>query len=225
MTASQHRAGFKRWLSSSLLVLLAALVAHWLFAIWPWPEYRGASVLESLLQEDVARLEPMLNDQFMLLIRWIWGQVYQVFFVWTGLDWLVDRAFDPRPINEVGGEAFRTIVLAFWKYLLEPLYWSLQLISLRVTVLFSVLPLFLVAALIGSVNGWVGRYLRRTGGGKESGYIYHRVKQGYWICMAGCWALYLVPPYSMDPRWLLPPFLLATLVLSWALVHWFKKQL
>lgn len=182
-------------------------------------------MLEQVLRHDIARLQPLVTERFVALLQWVMAAIYQVFFVWTGLDWLVGRAMDPRPIDEIGGEAFRSLVLAAWNYFLEPFYYSLQILAVRISVLFSALPLFGLAAGIGAVNGWVGRYLRRTGGGKESGYIYHRVKQSLWWAMAGCWAVYLVPPYSLDPRWLLPPFLLATLMLSWMVVHWFKKRL
>lgn len=222
---SKPRTGFKRWLWSSFWVLLLALVVHVTYAVWPWPEFRGGAALEAVLRRDWARLSPLMSEPFTDLLQLLMQGVYQVFFVFTGLDYLVGRALDPTPITDTGGEGLRVLVLTAWKYFLEPVYWSLQIITLRTAALFSLFPLFLVAGMVGAINGWIGRYLRRTGGGKESGYIYHRAKIGLWLCLSGIWVVYLIPPVSINLQLLLPPFLLSTLAGVWVVVHWFKKQL
>lgn len=219
------RTGFKLVFHSIFWTLVLAVAAHTLYAVWPLPEFRGAKVLETTLNADWARLSPLMNERFLSFVEVLYHWVYKVFFVFTGLDYLVTTALNPEEIKGAGGEGMRALVLQAWKYLLEPFYYSLQIMVLRSVALFSLLPLFIAAGLVGLINGYVGRYLRRTGGGKESGFIYHRAKIYLWLSFWGIWPVYLIPPISINLSLILIPFLVACLVLTWLASHWFKKQL
>ncbi|MGQ0530268.1 MAG: DUF4400 domain-containing protein, partial [Panacagrimonas sp.] len=77
----------------------------------------------------------------------------------------------------------------------------------RLAVLILSLPLLLLAAQGGFADGQVVWFLRRTGGGRESGFIYHRAKRAVAYSLVLSAAIYLIPPAVMNPRWVLPPLL------------------
>lgn len=109
--------------------------------------------------------------------------------------------------------------------LFESFYWSIQLIGLRLGVLLVSLPLFLMAAIGGAIDGGAAWYLRRTSVGRESGFIYHRAKFALWFAMFSLWALYLVPPVALDPRHVIPPFVAIFALTVRFSVSWFKKYI
>lgn len=222
---TKPRTGFKLIFYTVLSTLFFALVAHMAYAVWPLPEFRGARVLEATLNSDWAKLAPLMNENFLKLVSSLFDWVYKVFFVFTGLDYLVTTALHEEEIQGLGGEGMRSLVLQAWKYLIEPFYYSLQIIVLRSVALISLMPLFFAAGFAGFINGYVGRYLRRTGGGKESGFIYHRAKIWWWLAFWGIWPVYLLPPISINLSFLLLPFLVSCLAFTWLVTHWFKKQL
>ncbi|QIA03518.1 TIGR03747 family integrating conjugative element membrane protein [Pseudomonas fluorescens] len=75
----------------------------------------------------------------------------------------------------------------------------------RLLVLFLSLPLFIIAAFIGLVDGLVCRDIRRFGAGRESGYLYHRVKACLLPLATLPWVLYLAIPMSVDAGLILVP--------------------
>lgn len=222
---NKPRTGFRLVFHSIFWTLLFAVAVHIVYAIWPWPEYRGAKVLEEVLNAEWGSLAPLMNQDFLGLVEAVFNWAYKVFFVFTGLDYLVSTALSAEKIESTGGEGMRSLVLVAWKYFIEPFYFSLQLIVLRSITLISLSPLFFAAGFAGFINGYVGRYLRRTGGGKESGFIYHRGKIWWWLALWGIWPVYLIPPMNINLSLLLLPFLVAVLALTWLVSHWFKKQL
>lgn len=225
MAKKKPRTGFKLIVYTILWTLFLALLAHLAYAIWPLPEFRGAKALELTLHEDWAQLSALMNERFLSLVKAMFDLAYKVFFVFTGLDYLVSTALGEGEIDGLGSEGMRSLVLMGWKYVFEPFYYSLQIIVLRTVALISLLPLFITAGFAGFINGYVGRYLRRTGGGKESGFIYHRAKVWWWLAFWGIWPVYLIPPISINLSLLLVPFLVANLAFTWLVSHWFKKRL
>jgi integrating conjugative element membrane protein (TIGR03747 family) len=107
----------------------------------------------------------------------------------------------------------------------ETAYYSVQLLGLRLGVLVVSLPLFAVAGLGGFLDGLINWYLRRTGGGRESGFIYQRAKFALWGAVFLLWACYLVLPVALDPRWLIPPFVVLFGLGVRVATAWFKKYL
>ncbi|WP_237881374.1 TIGR03747 family integrating conjugative element membrane protein [Pseudomonas sp. PGPR40] len=75
----------------------------------------------------------------------------------------------------------------------------------RLLVLFLTLPLFVIAAFIGLVDGLVRRDIRRFGAGRESGYIYHRAKACVMPLITWPWVLYLALPMSVNAVLILLP--------------------
>src|SRR3546814_3269076 len=75
----------------------------------------------------------------------------------------------------------------------------------RLLVLCLTLPLFLMAAFVGLVDGLVRRDIRRFGAGRESGFIYHRARASLIPLAVLPWVTYLALPVSVNPLLILLP--------------------
>ena len=76
---------------------------------------------------------------------------------------------------------------------------------MRLLVLCLTLPLFLMAAFVGLVDGPVRRDIRRFGAGRESGFIYHRARASLIPLAVLPWVTYLALPVSVHPLLILLP--------------------
>lgn len=72
----------------------------------------------------------------------------------------------------------------------------LQDTLLRESIAVFALPAFLLACLLGLVDGLIRRDLRRWGGGRESSFIYHHAKRYTVWALTGGFALYLTWPFG-----------------------------
>lgn len=75
----------------------------------------------------------------------------------------------------------------------------------RLLVLCLMVPLLLLAAFVGLVDGLVRRDIRRFGAGRESGFVYHRAKAAVVPLLVLPWIVYLAMPVSLNPLLVLLP--------------------
>lgn len=69
-------------------------------------------------------------------------------------------------------------------------------VLLRMSVALFSFPAFLLACMVGVVDGLVRRDLRRWGGGRESSFVYHHAKRYTRWALTGGFALYLTWPFG-----------------------------
>ena len=88
------------------------------------------------------------------------------------------------------------------------------------------MPAFVLACLLGAVDGLVRRDLRRWGGGRESSLVYHRAKRFALWSLTGGFGLYLSWPFGgFNPAYMVLIFTaLVAISLSTTLAT-FKKYL
>lgn len=89
-------------------------------------------------------------------------------------------------------------------YLIAAAY-TLLVFLVRMLVLCLMLPLFLMTAFVGLVDGLVRRDIRRFGAGRESGFVFHRAKATLVPLLVLPWVIYLALPISMSPLLILLP--------------------
>lgn len=156
---------------------------------------------------DDAEAELFLDTSVALAYDWVFAK--------TSLgDWLSMTQKGPtaRVINS-GRVVIETAVLGF------------ELFAVRLAILVLSLPLFAAmggAAISDGIYGWL---MRRASGSRESGFIYHRAKRVGPASMIMLWVVYLAPPVPMDPRWVIPPFIVLFTVALRLRVSYFKKHL
>lgn len=69
-------------------------------------------------------------------------------------------------------------------------------VALRLSIALYALPAFVLACLVGAVDGLVRRDLRRWSGGRESSFIYHHAKRYTAWALTGGFGLYLTWPFG-----------------------------
>ena len=98
--------------------------------------------------------------------------------------------------------------------------------GLRLAIVVFALPAFVLACLLGAVDGLMRRDLRKWGGGRESSFIYHHAKATTYLALGGGFALYLAwPTGGFNPAYMVLVF---TALVAWSLsltLSSFKKYL
>lgn len=100
-----------------------------------------------------------------------------------------------------------------------------QLFGIRLAVLAMSVPMLLVAYGVAFADGLTQRAIRRSGGGRESGGLYHRAKYLQIGTIAFFIAGALLTPASLDTRWFWIPVSLAVAILARLQWTYCKKYL
>jgi integrating conjugative element membrane protein (TIGR03747 family) len=197
--ANQRRYSGILWLLLwGAIVMLATLVADCLYVMWPYPHGAlGVEAFQVQVRTEWAFLVNLCGERLPPLAATIYNGLHTVLFQWPGFDYMIARASDPSAMDS-GGEMMRKAVLntqPFWGSALA----GLQLFSIRVAVVGLSAPLCVGACIAGLADGLLSWYLRRTGGGRESGFVYHRAKRhaGHAILIVGF--VYLALPIQLNP--------------------------
>lgn len=128
------------------------------------------------------------------------------------------------PHVEVIRHAFSFAFESVRPYALAAGYTVLTFLA-RLLVIALTVPLYVLAALVGFIDGLVRRDLRRFSSGHESGFVYHRARSAILPAAILPWVIYLALPVSGSPLCiLLPGAILLALVINITAAH-FKKYL
>lgn len=130
-------------------------------------------------------------------------------FVKSGLlDWMSKAAAQARAPGQTGTRNFRYYLsrVYIWaeSYVIAAAFTTLTFL-VRLLVLTLTIPLFVMAIFVGLVDGLVRRDIRKVGAGRESGFIYHRVKASVIPLAVLPWVVYLALPISVHPLLILLP--------------------
>lgn len=87
-------------------------------------------------------------------------------------------------------------VMQFISKLLVVVMYVAMDVGLRLSIALYALPAFVLACLVGSVDGLVRRDLRRWSGGRESSFIYHHAKRYTSLALTSGFGLYLAWPFG-----------------------------
>ncbi|PTT88511.1 TIGR03747 family integrating conjugative element membrane protein, partial [Pelomonas sp. HMWF004] len=117
--------------------------------------------------------------------------------------------------SSILGEVSRFILISMF---------VLQDVLLRMSIALFALPAFLLACVLGAVDGLMRRDLRRWGGGRESSFVYHHAKKFAIWALTGGFVFYLSWPFGhFNPAYMVLIFtVLVAYTLSTALSA-FKK--
>ena len=128
------------------------------------------------------------------------------------------------PHIEVVRHTFSLAFESVKPYALAASYTVLTFLA-RLVVIALTIPLYLLAAFVGLLDGLVRRDLRRFSSAHESGFVYHRAKAAIVPAALLPWVTYLAMPVSVSPLLiLLPGAVLLTFAINVTAAH-FKKYL
>jgi integrating conjugative element membrane protein (TIGR03747 family) len=98
--------------------------------------------------------------------------------------------------------------------------------ALRLAIVLFALPAFVLATVLGVVDGLVRRDLRKWGGGRESSFVYHHAKALTYVAMGGGFSLYLAwPTGGFNPAYMVLVFTVLSAYFLSLTVSSFKKYL
>ncbi len=150
---------------------------------------------------------------------------YHYLFEWTHfvevLQWA--RA-DPRTMDSRLQAAVHRLVVPMAEFIVAAMTIT-QVFSVRLAILTLALPVFVLFALLGLVDGLVRRDLRRWGGGRESSFVYHHAKQVILPALVVAWVVYLALPFSLHPSVVILPFAALCALALAVTASTFKKYL
>lgn len=134
---------------------------------------------------------------------------YEWIFAKSGLlDWMSQASARARAPSHSDARDFRYYIsqVYVWSenYLIAAAFTTLTFI-VRLLILVLTLPLFVLAAFVGLVDGLVRRDIRKFGAGRESGFVYHRAKASLMPLAVLPWIVYLTLPISVHPLLVLLP--------------------
>jgi integrating conjugative element membrane protein (TIGR03747 family) len=193
--------------------LLLCILIEWVGMHLFWPE-QGWHHAQDMVHYELDQLSTYFTRSVVVeepgrtAHRLIEG-VYEWVFVKSGLlDWVQGASARAHADGQGTVRNFRHYVGKFYalseSYLIAAAY-TVLVFLVRLLVLCLVLPLFLMAAFVGLVDGLVRRDIRRFGAGRESGFIYHRAKATLMPLVVLPWAIYLALPTSVSPILILLP--------------------
>jgi len=206
MASEQHQnAGLLWGIKWFLFLMLGTLIVDFFYVLWPYPH--GGGDLEGFraaVRIEWIQLCDLGGDRYAKVAYALYDGFRTVLFRWPGIDYMIVRARDATPLDS-GSELMRRGVLGmetFWGVAET----GLKLFCARLAVIVICLPLILLVMLGGLVDGLVNWYRRRTGGGRESGFIYHRAKRHTAHALQLLGIVYILPPVNVDPVWSLSAY-------------------
>lgn len=194
------------WLVISLML---SIIIEWLGMIWFWPE-QGADHAKAVLAADQAYLNQQLYNESLVIRNDV------IVFTGEAVGWVSRQAWLEALLNNVPdiseGNFFSSLqrwgyepYQRFEDYLQASTYVTQTFVIRLVLILFS-LPIFLVAALVGGVDGLVERDLRRWGGGRESSNVFNLARRSVVPSFVAACVVYISLPFSINPVIVILPF-------------------
>ncbi|CRY82369.1 MULTISPECIES: TIGR03747 family integrating conjugative element membrane protein [Yersinia] len=214
-----------------LVSLLFSLIVEYIGIAFFWPELgaehsRAVMVTESGYFAEGFTRSLLLSAPVTTVSTWI-TVGYQWLFVNSGfMAWLqsAQTQHTGNAITDSLNVGGAWLIQVAREYLMASMYVTLVFL-MRVTILVLSVPLFVLVALVGIVDGMVRRDLRRYGAGYESSFLYHHAKRFVKPAVYIPCILYLSAPFSVYPNLLLlPAALLMGLAISVTMGS-FKKYL
>lgn len=192
-----------------MLSILIECAGMWLF--WPEQSWHHA---RDMLNFELAQLSTEFTRSALVqepgrTARMLVDEAYQWLFIKAGLTEDIQNASRRASAGAArANQDFRyylsVVYIRLEHYLIAAAYTALVFL-LRLFVLSMSLPLFLLAAFVGLVDGLVRRDLRRFSAGRESGFIYHRARASLMPLAVFPWVIYLALPVSVHPLLVLLP--------------------
>jgi integrating conjugative element membrane protein (TIGR03747 family) len=198
------------------------IVVEWLGQKFLWPQEGVRHSLATL--ETELRLLDEVQGGLLLERPTHWARraaadVHRAVYARAGADrWQAG----PRGPGEA--DLARSVLADAQDYLLAAVV-ATQVYVLRLGVLVAALPLFGIAGLLGIVDGLGQRDLRRYGGGRERGQVYHLARGLVVPLFTAPWVLYLSWPAPIRAPVVVLPFAALFGAAVWVLASSFKKYL
>ncbi len=206
----------------SIVIELAGM--HWLWPEQGWHHARDMLGYELNQISSTAR-SLIISDPGETAQRLVVATYDRIFIGSHILEWI--KRISESAQAEASHDLMRYLHLTdvhIEPYALAAVYTVLTVL-VRALLLCLTLPLFILAASIGLIDGLVRRDIRRFTAGRESGFVYHRGRASILPIAVLPWVTYLAMPISINPLFVLLPFAVLLGIAVDVTVGSFKKYL
>lgn len=199
------------WMVVALVINIVVEIAGIAFEWWELPGSQHARhvLLQELDWLNTDFKNSLGNPLFIALT--VSESFYQLLWVWNSDDW------GEAILGSIGSGSL-------YDYFRASL-WTVQVFAVRLIVILFSLPIFLAFGLVALTDGLLQRDLRRFGGGRESGYIWHHAMRFLKPSIIAPVIIYLGLPISIHPNLVVLPFAVIFSISVWIGAAWFKKYL
>ena len=210
--------------------LILSILVEWVGMIFWW-EDEGSRHSLNMLANEITFINEDFSKQVIVgyspadVIASVYQYVYGENDGTGKVDQLINWLNEPTTGNASMLEKYGKIgVNGVKDFMLSAVYVTL-VFTIRLSILFLSLPLFVLVAFIALVDGFAKRDVRRWENGRESGFRYHYAKK--WIAPSFfvTWIVYLSLPFSVHPNFIILPLALLIGFTIREAVSWFKKYL
>ena len=175
----------------------------------------GLMILKNTYAQEVQYLSTNIDSQTTLMISsWV-NLAYEYVFIKTGIHGYLYSG---------GNQLTGSLISGMWPYIQGAII-GFQIFMIRLSVIILMLPFVILVMLVAASDGYLEWFRRRTGGARESAFIYHRSKHLVSWSLVGLWVLYLVPPVAVDPLYVFLPTIAFIFVFTKLSVQFFKKYI
>lgn len=215
-----------QWL---LLALVCAVLLEWIGMIWWWPA-AGVQHSRRMLEVEQAHLgtefpRHLVSTEPVKFANDFGHRLSHVAFASTRLNDVIEWATTTPAADEARlKKMIRRVTYGISRYLIAGEQ-ILQVFGTRLAILVLATPVFGLCGLVAFVDGLVRRDIRRWGGGRESGFVYHWAKRVALPVAVAVWLIYLVVPVSVQPSLVILPFAALLSFAVTAAIGTFKKYL
>lgn len=195
--------------------LLGAIIIEWFCMYVFWPD-EGWKHAQRMFEYELGWLSQDLLHSVVITdpgrsATWLVETIYDWVVIKTGLQDTVNGLTQHARSTSRQQEASLDLryeigrsLIRFQDYGLAALYTVLNF-CVRMVILTMTIPLFMLAAFTGLVDGLVQRDLRKFGSGRESSYLYHKARGTIIPLVIVPWTVYLATPFSISPLLILLP--------------------
>ena len=185
------------WLGTrSLCIVALFLLVQLAYSYWPLSEQRGAGRLQTQVQQEYTRLHAMAAPTTLMAVHHTRRLLYRWLYIPADTQAqatsLVPISAQAGPISAQAGP-ISAQARPIWNAILNRL-------AVRLGVLGSIAPLYLLASIVAVADGLCARTLRRLAGRPESSFVYHRLKHTLLGLMLAGLAGYLCWPWAIVPH-------------------------
>ncbi|MGJ8517634.1 TIGR03747 family integrating conjugative element membrane protein [Carnimonas bestiolae] len=201
-----------------LVSCVTSIILEWVGMYFGWWSLPGSDHARQSMMSEMG----YLDSQFTRSLLVDSPGDFAAHVIDTANDWLFVRSGIAEWVDGLtGSDSWLAPAVG---YMQAGIYVTLMTLT-RCVILALTSPLFLLAALVGFIDGLVRRDLRRFGAGRESAFVYHHAKRMVSPIFVTGWLIYLSLPFSIHPNlFLLPCALLFGLLVS-VTTGSFKKYL
>lgn len=213
-----------------VIALLTSVLIEWAGMVFLWWDEDGAGHSQRTLLTEIEFIANDFNKSLTAstpseLTIAVANKTYRSVAVDSGLNELRAYLDLPPSVKDSTVIGYARSAYLFFKDYIQSAITIVQLFAVRCAIIGLSIPLFVLIIFAAFIDGLVQRELRKAGGGREYGLVYHHIKSWFKPVLFLPVFVYLASPWPTHPNWIFAPSALVIGILVFMLSATFKKYL